>query len=339
MLKNKVKSTDVRMFTWEVVTSFEQELNTEQLHLRFEKEFPEASKKYKPVFWKMFSFNSTVGRKHRYLVPLLPSIFLNKEKRRCLPESVFLYEMCNRKMQMVECDGNMRFAAVVGDVLFILVFVEGRLCHWSEEIGYAENYDEENLQRRLLLFDEFLQRDDYFSQRKSFALKRIPQAIFSQELFDCAVHDPFWKNLSLNKVPHLIFLKKQKYVFFVLLMVVLFCMGFFWNFFEKKEMDESIIFFAEPPELNAPILNPKFHEENFGNVASLENDTPCFLPDVKIQGLILNKLIQAEVDGIKMWLKLGDSLENYQIAEIKRDKIRLICEGRGVEVKSEKLQF
>lgn len=139
----RARAVRAKMFTWEVVTDFDCDAPQESLEEAFAKEFPEMQGSC-VAFWKMVSFNAADGRKHRYLVAVTDveqegSMSRGQERRaqerRALPESIGLYALADREMRSCDCGGNMRFAAVVDGVLYILVFMEGRLCHWSEENG------------------------------------------------------------------------------------------------------------------------------------------------------------------------------------------------------------
>ena len=212
----RARAVRARMFTWEVVTDFEGEVSHESLESSFARDFPEMQ--CRPVFWKMISFNAADGRRHRYLVAVPDAAREScerdsrgkqsrgrKSRGRALPESVGLYALADKEIRSCDCGGNMRFAAVVDGVLYILVFMEGRLCHWSEENGYGGNsaaFVEERLER----FDTFLEKDPLFSRAESragcyadtFATRFVPDATFA--LFAVAARDPFWKGLDLFDV-------------------------------------------------------------------------------------------------------------------------------------------
>ena len=59
----RVQGVDARICTWELVTGFEESLAPENLLEYFRRDFPEVEGV--PKFWKMVSFNSPEGRRHR----------------------------------------------------------------------------------------------------------------------------------------------------------------------------------------------------------------------------------------------------------------------------------
>ena len=233
----RARAVRARMFTWEVVTDFDCDAPRESLEEAFAKEFPEVQGS--PVFWKMVSFNAADGRKHRYLVALPGDGALEsrgaggrglesrgrevgrsrgverrgaRRRGRALPESIGLYALADRATRSCDCGGNMRYAAVVEGVLYILVFMEGRLCHWSEENGYGGDSGA-LVAERLVRFDAFLTKDPLFSRAgardenrevaqsanreasRAFATRFDSGATFG--MFAEASRDPFWRNLDL----------------------------------------------------------------------------------------------------------------------------------------------
>lgn len=209
----RARAVRTRMFTWEMVTDFEGEVSQESLESSFARDFPEMQ--CRPVFWKMISFNAADGRRHRYLVAVPDAARESGERKLCrrefrglesrgraLPESIGLYALADKEIRSCDCGGNMRFAAVVDGVLYILVFMEGRLCHWSEEHGYGGS-SAALVEERLERFDTFLKKDPLFSRAESragrgadsFASCFVPDASFA--LFPVAARDPFWKGLDL----------------------------------------------------------------------------------------------------------------------------------------------
>lgn len=205
----RARAVRARMFTWEVVTDFDCDAPRESLEEAFAKEFPEVQGS--PVFWKMVSFNAADGRKHRYLVAM-PGDGALESRGRALPESIGLYALADRATRSCDCGGNMRYAAVVEGVLYILVFMEGRLCHWSEENGYGGDSGA-LVAERLVRFDAFLTKDPLFSRAgardenrevaqsanreasRAFATRFDSGATFG--MFAEASRDPFWRNLDL----------------------------------------------------------------------------------------------------------------------------------------------
>ena len=161
----RIAYADVRLWTWEVVTGFDGVLDAKTLHARFAEEFPKVAEACRngecaagPVFREMVSFNSADGRRHRYLV-MRAETDVAEFRRRCdrvLPRMAMLYGCADKLICEEECTadgtgikcvadtagfkcaceneaGNCRFAFLAGGALYILVFFEGRLCHWTCE--------------------------------------------------------------------------------------------------------------------------------------------------------------------------------------------------------------
>ncbi len=89
----RVQGVPARICTWELVTGFGQNPTEEELADFFHRDFPDAEQL--PKFWKLLSFNSSEGRRHRYLVILaeqgdLPCGRLLRGHR-ILPRALFLY--------------------------------------------------------------------------------------------------------------------------------------------------------------------------------------------------------------------------------------------------------
>ena len=150
---------EARLWTWEVVTGFDGVLDPVTLRRRFAEDFPLVAQSCStgecavgPVFREMVSFNSTDGRKHRYLVMRTETdvVELRRRYERVLRRVAVFYGCADKLMREEECAdesdgagaecasenesaGNCRFAFLAGRTLYILVFFEGRLCHWTCE--------------------------------------------------------------------------------------------------------------------------------------------------------------------------------------------------------------
>ena len=357
----RARAVRARMFTWEVVTDFEGEVSHESLESSFARDFPEMQ--CRPVFWKMISFNAADGRRHRYLVAVPDAARESgerdsrgkqsrgrKSRGRTLPESVGLYALADKEIRSCDCSGNMRFAAVVEGVLYILVFMEGRLCHWSEENGYGGN-SAALVEERMERFDTFLEKDPLFSRAESragcyadtFATRVVPDATFA--LFAVAARDPFWKGLDLFDVGSAG--AKARFTPVRILLLACIALPGAWKASQLAEgVSNNVEAPGTAPELEAPprtvpgdgawiMKRAGFSGAGIPNKnrAVMESFPPCSPPAISIQGTIDGKLAQArEAGGEIRWLGIGDSVGAYAVASIGRDRVRLVCNGSPLEL-------
>ena len=357
----RARAVRARMFTWEVVTDFEGEVSHESLESSFARDFPEMQ--CRPVFCKMISFNAADGRRHRYLVAVPDAArescerdSRGKQSRgrdsrgRALPESVGLYALADKEIRSCDCGGNMRFAAVVDGVLYILVFMEGRLCHWSEENGYGGN-SVALVAERLERFDTFLEKDPLFSRAESragcyadtFATRFVPDATFA--LFAVAARDPFWKGLDLFDVGSAG--AKARFTPVRILLLACIALPGAWKASQLAEgVSNNVEAPGTAPELDAPpravpgdgawiMKRAGFSGAGIPNKnrAAMESAPPCSPPAISIQGTVEGKLAQARKAGGEIrWLGIGDSVGAYAVASIGRDRVRLVCNGSPLEL-------
>jgi len=390
-LLNKVGAVATRLFTWEVVTGFDQELSDSVLMRRLNEECPglfcelrnAASSRTPPLvkFWKMISFNGAEGRRHRYLVALCREDLCGFRWRydRILPRQIGLYKVCDMRMRNEDGLENFRYATIVSGVLYILVFMEGRLCHWSEEAGYGQDETAENIgnaESRLRRFDEFLKRDELFSRVDRFAVAFDGDGAENCDdfsLFREAAYDPFWKkldldddvgvdgNFSLATKPR----QKIKYaLIFIMVSLFVFSINSLLGqndypeaIVETSKMlvaDESAVLYdfpnIQPQDSTAEKLDSvqvaqekklsrNRHPLAPQNRRRLSNasEYSCPTPSAKIQGLVAEKIAQIVLPDLsKRWVRVGDSLEKYQVQSIGRDRIHLVCGGLQYELRSEK---
>jgi hypothetical protein len=190
-------------------------------------------------FWPLISFNATDGRKHRFLVSVAnePLACYRKKFDRCLPNQVALYAIADKILRgewNYRCataegffgesacdesgfknqsaissaaeDGNLLLVALWNNVLYVLVFVKGRLCHWSEDCGYGDSIDE-RCRNRVERFKSFLKMDDLFANAGEASAKSSFGEVYvccnhltdMDELFWAGARDPFWRLLDLDK--------------------------------------------------------------------------------------------------------------------------------------------
>ena len=155
--KKRIAPVAARMMTWEVTTAFDGTFTETELHKRFDEDFRDVFVTESRVFfWPLVSFNASDGRKRRYLVVVADEPLENCRKKFdcCLPKQIALYGIADKILRGkwdgvdVAENGNLLFVALWKHRLYILVFMEGRLCHWSEEYGYGESLDGKGLVTR-----------------------------------------------------------------------------------------------------------------------------------------------------------------------------------------------
>lgn len=262
-LFEKVRPVTASIFTWEQTTAFDGALSDRELRRRFCDEFPDFEGAERVAFWPLIAFNTSDGRKHRFLVAY-PQKNLEEYRTsfdRCLPRQLLLYGVADAILRgksddnvkcdcvwkcdsIMECDGadlndgNLLLTAIFEGKLYLLVFVAGRLCHWSEECGYES--ESPDLLSRLCLervnrFRNFMAKDVFFSNviaaaksatcassaetvAFSTATEMLPTAAatneacsppfktcflshieFDEKCFRQAAKDSFWHDLDLDK--------------------------------------------------------------------------------------------------------------------------------------------
>lgn len=244
----RVGAVDARMWTWEAVTDFDGVLGRETLRKRFREDFPEPDVVAIPVMRELVCFNSTSGRRHRYIVAFPQGDLAPFRMRfdRVLPASAFLYGVADELMRSEGC-GNLRFGALVGGRLYILVFFEGRLCHWSEEPGH----DAESAEARVSVFDVFLERDDLYSRAESwlrvFREFDDSHGVEWRKSFCRAARDPFWKDLDLDECGTMKPVARRRLAVIALLSVSFVAVPCFFGCFSAESV--------APRELPAPELS------------------------------------------------------------------------------------
>ena len=258
-----IASVSARMMTWEVTTSFDGTLTDAELRRRFDDDFRDAlideSAELRcsnhVLFWPLVSFNASDGRKHRYLVATAdePLVAYRKKFDHCLPRQVALYAIADKVLRgewkncdavnHVGCDesrffentsvvenGNLLFVALWKNVLYVLVFVNGRLCHWSEESGYGEIFDERCLSR-VERFKTFLSTDELFANTgaSDVGLSNVFGKVYlccdrltnMDELFQLSSRDPFWRSLDLDACDTMKLCEKRRWMMRLALLLAL----------------------------------------------------------------------------------------------------------------------
>lgn len=354
---------EAHLWTWEVVTGFDGVLDPVTLRRRFAEDFPKVAEIWRsgacaalPVFREMVCFNSTDGRKHRYLV-MHPDVPLNTYRKnfdRVLPRVAEFYGCADKLMREEECAaGNCRFAFLNDGALYILVFFEGRLCHWSCEPGCDASAAGERLER----FDEFLRRDDLFSRAEIWCKRLVcvdgAGEREHREWWRRARKDPFWKAVDLDECAGLKPRAKRKIALAVLVgMAFAFAGG-------TRFLDKEIAYTRPAPDLS-PVPEYAFgiadsnetelvetkEEERLHAKKARTNAVPaeqgtvatgsvsqCAAPVIRLYGVVEGRLVQASVDGgERAWLRVGDSAGSYKVAGIGRDNAVFVCGETRVEV-------
>ena len=340
----RVAFAGARLWTWEVVTGFDGVLDAVTLRRRFAEDFREMESG-EPVFREMVSFNSSGGRRHRYLV-LLPSENVKAFRGRfdrVLPQMASLYAYADRFMRSSEGFENCRMAFLSGGWLYALVFFEGRLCHWSEEPGHDLATAEERLSR----LDEFLHRDDLFSRVKEWCCRLVDFDRIAErdvcQLRRIAMADPFWKKLDLDDYTGMKPRTKKKLALIavlsgVIVAILCFCAGKAMPAGNFVEVPEPLPALSPAPEIcpsdeivEKPVLESRVPVDHTGGGSEVE----CILPTIHLQGVVEGRLFQASVDGgTRGWFRAGDSIGNYAVVSIGKDRAFLECGGKKTEVRN-----
>ena len=371
---------EARLWTWEVVTGFDGVLDPLTLRRRFAEDFPSVAQSYsedsctaEPVFREMVSFNSTDGRKHRYLVMLANGNDAEKKNakhrgrcERILPRTAMLYGCADKLMReedacesaycgcsLRESCGNCRFAFLENGWLYILVFFEGRLCHWSEEPQYN---NKESVQERLGRFDVFLRNDDLFSRAEKWycAFMDVGDVQEPERLrwLRRAGSDPFWRVRTRGKLvlPAL-----------VAGVALLLAVSAWWNVLsgdlpgappevklpagaelpaltpppEMRPSEEAVAQFNEG-EMRAPFKSDGRGVSEIGDARGTHKPAPgCDLPPVRLHGVVAGRIFSASIAGASpSWYSLGDTLGPFEVVSIGKDRVQLACGGETREVRN-----
>ena len=371
---------EARLWTWEVVTGFDGVLDPVTLRRRFAEDFPSVAQSYssgecaaEPVFREMVSFNSTDGRKHRYLMMLANDNAAEKDVAklrgrgdRILPRSTMLYGYADKLMReegdcenvccgcsLHESSGNCRFAFLDNGWLYILVFFEGRLCHWSEEPQYN---NKESVLERLGRFDVFLRNDDLFSRAEKWycAFMDVGDVQEPERLrwLRRAGRDPFWRVRT-----------RGKFVLpaFAAGVALLLAVSTWWNVL-SGDLPGAAPEVISPAGTELPALTPapemrpseevvaQFNEEraqfNKGDIhgasepgeihAQINKEiNACALPSIHLRGVVAGRIFSASIAGASpSWFSLGDSIGLFEVVSIGKDRVQLACGDETREVRN-----
>lgn len=378
MVFERVVQVNAPMWTWEVSIPFDSEISAGRLVDLFRRDFPVASQKGNPLFLKMIAFNSDSGRKIRYLVVLAEpaTANLNGSCDRVLPSSIMLYGIADEVARGTDCKicecvssaekmdgaGNALFSFLQGSRLLILVFWGGRLCHWSEEVGYEEGFGGKAYEDRMERFRKFLAQDEYFSQGglgfSEYRQNMEPRASLktANAYFRRAARDPFWRNVDLNRGRRLRPLTK-KTLFTAFLVAAVLALVSYKNigaitddltnrYSPDVSVDIALSFppFAPSGEPRNSLLRDSLFRKNSWSGEKVKipmdehsdvRDMSILLPKIKLRSIVEGVVFQGFVDGNLKWLRIGDSVGVFEVKSIGRDCVVLEGGGRSVEVKHE----
>ena len=341
----RVAFVGARLWTWELVTNFDSDVPHEKLLQWLREDFPETLRDRNPVCREMVGFNSSGGRRHRFLVALPEKDVdcLRRHFDRVLPKSAMLYGAADALMRTNDGFGNLRYAVLAESTLSILVFFEGRLCHWTEEVAHDNATAEERLER----FDEFLMRDDLFprveSGRKVFVESREFSDSQRKALLKAASMDPFWKDYDLDLFDGIKPRAKWRLAIAVVFAAVLF-FSFVWRGSgdDVEKIDMAAPSLSVAPEI-VVVDHPMGMSRGKDDVRVMKvdspeasfPDSPACLVQFKIRGIVGGRLVRVEMeDGRMAWFRTGDSLGNFRVESIGGSKVSLACGGRVVEVEN-----
>lgn len=358
----RVIPVEAKLLTWECTTTFDEIPALETLESLFESEFPRTCRRLQESggfyrIWHLVSFNSSEGRRSRFLVALVEKPLEKRKfeniRRRALPEQIWLSAAADQMIRALpESDnaGNYLCYGYAGNTLCILVFFEGRLCHWSEE-SFAENCSRATLDVRMeqavSRFRRFLESDALFSRAKHFDEISLQEKLgpeFSLSHFKVAARDAFWRGRDLRKpeensglaFANVMNALQQKWVWLVLLAVIALLAPKLYMQLTPLNSGWSKVLNIPNPEPIELSLPPEWEESlevrdsgrGADAVATHTLARPkrnCSLPDFSLRGVVAEKLAMVSVDGQSRTLKVGDSLESFAVHAVGREHVELGC--------------
>ena len=350
-------------------------------------------------FWPLVSFNASDGRKHRFLVAMANESLASCRKKfdRCLPRQITLYAVADKVLRGVQWngivtdfranssanegaakssavdsgveknvadDGNLLLVALWKNVLYILVFLKGRLCHWSEECGYGDCFDE-RIAERVQRFKEFLNADELFASAGAFGEvfvcgDNVPN---TKILFQIGAKDSFWRDLDLDESESMKPCEKRRWTVCALMLLTLgLSFALFsddsWVMRNVRELCGDAVPAKEvaPVELSLPaerdleklawaeghrdLLPAKWTQgrDGFaeGSFGMRRSRWACDSLDCKLLGIVGGRVaLMKTAAGETKTLSVGDSLLKYRVKEIGRNEIVLRCGRKEVRYEIE----
>jgi len=389
----KVAPVAARMMTWEVTTAFDGMPTETELRKRFDEDFREvfnagfADGECAVFFWPLVSFNASDGRKHRYLVAVADEPLENYRKTfdRCLPKQIALYAIADKVLRgewggesCLKCDetcagrggecvvfdnncaenGNLLFVAFWGHCLYILVFMEGRLCHWSEEYGYGEVFDDA-CRERVARFKEFLKADELFAKMNGVGefvvccenVGAVEKSPHMNELFQVSARDPFWRGKDLDECETMKPCERRRWIMSALALFVFcacvfaMCGGSLNLLYAKFFDDEKFNLFidAAPVELSPPAARDlemlawaEGHRDLFPakwtlGRAVLSSRGACDSSEFSLLGIVGGRVALVKTSaGETKTLSVGDSLSRYRVKRIGMNDVVMRCGRKEV---------
>ena len=375
------------MFTWELTTAFDGTISESELRKRFDDEF--AGLLAEPhsdfvFFWPLVSFNASDGRKHRYLVvKSRESLEKYRQKfERCLPQQVALYAIADKILRgerdsgltcedksasgnaaAVDCacsNGNLMLVALWKNCLYILVFVKGRLCHWSEELGYGESFDERATER-VARFKAFMKADEMFAGEEAFGESYVDcdESVNMETLFQIGAKDPFWRGLDLDQSESMKPCKKRRWAMSAAMLLMLgLALALFsddsWvmrnirGLYGNAAPENDV----PPVELSSPaardlellawaeghrdLLPAKWaHGDGFAEGANMfgtrRSWNACDSLDYKLLGIVGGRVaLLKTAAGESKTVSVGDSVLRYHVTKIGMNEVVLRCGRKEV---------
>ena len=380
----KVAPVAARMMTWEVTTAFDGMPTETELRKRFDEDFRDvfnagfADGECAVFFWPLVSFNASDGRKHRYLVAVADEPLENYRKTfdRCLPKQIALYAIADKVLRgewggecCLKCDetcagcggecvvfdnncaenGNLLFVVLWEHCLYILVFMEGRLCHWSEEYGYGEVFDDA-CRERVARFKEFLKADELFAKMNDVGEfgEGSPKV---DELFQVAVRDPFWRGKDLDECDSMKPCELRRWVMNSVALLVfcasvfamcggslnLLCAKFFDDEFHNSFVNVAPVELSQPAARDLEMLAwAEGHRDllpakwTLGR-AGLSSRGACDSSEFSLLGIVGGRVALVKTSaGETKTLSVGDSLSRYRVKRIGMNDVVMRCGRKEV---------
>lgn len=389
----KVAPVAARMMTWEVTTAFDGMPTETELRKRFDEDFREvfnagfADGECAVFFWPLVSFNASDGRKHRYLVAVADEPLENYRKTfdRCLPKQIALYAIADKVLRgewggvsCLKCDetcagcggecvvfdnncaenGNLLFVALWEHCLYILVFMEGRLCHWSEEYGYGEVFDDA-CRERVARFKEFLKADELFAKMNGvgeFVVCRekvgaVEESLHVKDLFQVAARDSFWRGKDLDECDSMKPCELRRWVMSSVALLVfcasvfamcggslnLLCAKFFDDELRNSFVDVAPVELSQPAARDLEMLAwAEGHRDllpakwTLGR-AGLSSRGACDSSEFSLLGIVGGRVALVKTSaGETKTLSVGDSLSRYRVKRIGMNDVVMRCGRKEV---------
>lgn len=399
----RIAPVAARMMTWEVTTAFDGTLTETELRKRFDEDFRDvfnagfADGECAVFFWPLVSFNASDGRKHRYLVAVADEPLENYRKTfdRCLPKQIALYAIADKILRgewdggnCLKCDetcegrggecvefdkncaenGNLLFVALWKNCVYILVFMEGRLCHWSEEYGYGESFDDA-CRERIERFKEFLKADELFAKMNDVGefvvccenVGTVEESLHVKDLFQVAARDPFWRGRDLDKCDSMKPCEQRRWIMSAVALlafcacVFAMCGGslnlLYAKFFDGGQLDLFVD--AAPVELSQPaardlemlawaeghrdLLPAKWTlgRADFADGVASGNRrisrSDCDSSEFSLLGIVGGRVALVKtLAGETKTLSVGDSLSRYRVKQIGMSDVVMRCGRKEV---------